>query len=65
MRRLFRQLGISFELGEGEPTPITNAGLKQLKGIKRLKSPKLKGTQVTDAGMSVFKKARPNVTVTR
>jgi hypothetical protein len=42
---------------------ITDAGLKELKELKGLKTLHLAGTQITDAGMKDLKQALPNTRI--
>jgi hypothetical protein len=46
-------------------TGITDAGLNKLTGLELLKNVMLAGTNVTEAGIKRFRKALPEVTVTR
>jgi internalin A len=41
-------------------TKVTNAGLKQLAGLKALQTLNLSGTEVTDAGVAALQKALPD-----
>jgi len=42
---------------------VTDAGLENLKGLTRLQSLYLWGTEVTDAGMQGLQKALPNCSI--
>ncbi|OYW75080.1 MAG: hypothetical protein B7Z37_14755 [Verrucomicrobia bacterium 12-59-8] len=53
----------SIQIIEGHE--ISDAGLLKLKALKELKRLTLKNSQVTEAGFAAFKKARPDVAVTR
>ena len=44
---------------------MTDAGLKELTGLKKLKWLSIVGTQVTDAGIAEIKEAIPELTVHR
>ena len=46
-------------------TKITDAGLATLCRLSRLEALDLSGTQITDAGIDEFRKAMPNVDITR
>jgi hypothetical protein len=46
-------------------TPVTDAGLKELAGLKALRLLLLRGTKVTDRGVAELKKALPGVTIRR
>ena len=43
-------------------TPVTDAGLEEIKGLKILTGRNLFDTKVTDAGHNELKKVRPNCT---
>jgi internalin A len=45
--------------------PVTDAGLKELAGMKGLQSLELYGTKVTDAGAAELQKALPTLTIVR
>ena len=46
-------------------TQVTDAGLKELAGLKQLQTLDLSSTQVTDAGERQLRKALPNLQVIR
>ncbi|MDP1591833.1 MAG: hypothetical protein Q8M07_29005, partial [Prosthecobacter sp.] len=49
----------------GNTKTVTDAGILPLKALKTLRDLNVHGTQVTDQGVDAFKKARPDVKVTK